>query len=373
MSCVIFVANRGYALTSSRKSIINFFLSSGWKVVAITAKDVESQELQNMGVHLESVTFNRGGLIFRDILTFFKLIYIYRKWHPDLIHHFHAKPVIFGSIAARWVLGGATQVVNTITGLGNAFTSKGFSVKLAGWGYQFALYGNAVTIFQNNDDRNFFIKKKWVLKSKSRLIVSSGVDTNLFPFVNRHGRDSASLTVVMVGRLLKQKGVLEFGKVAHYIRQRYPKVRFLVIGEKELEHPDSITLDWIYSQQDVEFLGRLSDVSSVLSTADIFLFPSYYREGVPRAVLEASSMGLPIVGYSVPGVKEAVRNNETGYLVPTRNIEALTKCVLKLLRNDDLRLSMGKNGRDFMVQNFDKPIIDKQYIQVYREFGFKIE
>ena len=115
---IIFVANRGYALTNSRAEILQYFISSGWKVVVVTADDNEANLLIKMGVILEPIKFQRGGLsIFNDINTYFHLLKIYLKWQPNIIHHFHAKPVILGTIAAHRGLSDSTKIVNTITGM----------------------------------------------------------------------------------------------------------------------------------------------------------------------------------------------------------------------------------------------------------------
>ncbi len=369
---VIFVANRGYALTSSRKSIIKRFLSSNWKVIIATADDAESQSLCEMGVILESVTFNRGGISpVKDLRAFKKLRRIYRKWNPALIHHFHAKPVIFGSIAAHRVLGDKVKVVNTITGLGHAFITGGMSAKLAGLGYGYALSRAVVTIFQNKDDRVLFVERSWVSSERAKLIVSSGIDTNLFSMVNRQGHDVRTPLIVMLGRLLRQKGIEEFVSVAQNIRRRWPGARFQIAGEEDLVHPDSVSADWVSGQSGVEYLGMLSSVKELLTEADLFLFPSY-REGVPRCVLEAAAMGLPTIAFDVPGVSESVRDGKTGYLVPFREVEALTRRVSELLEDGELRMRMGRAARVFMEQNFDRHIIEEQYIQVYREHGMQV-
>lgn len=369
---VIFVANRGYALTSSRTLIIQRFLSSEWKVVIATADDAESQSLSDMGVILEPVVFNRGGVSpAKDLRAYKQLQRIYRKWSPSLIHHFHAKPVIFGSIAAHRVLGNTVKVVNTITGLGHAFITGGLSAKLAGFGYGYALPRTAATIFQNKDDRALFLERGWVLNERAKLIVSSGIDTNFFSMVNRQGLDSHAPVIVMLGRLLRQKGIEEFVAVAQKIRQRWPDARFQIAGEEDPVHPDSVSADWVGSQEGVEYLGRLSNVKELLAEADLFLFPSY-REGVPRCVLEAAAMGLPTVAFDVPGVSESVRDGETGYLVPFQDVDALTNRVSELLENEELRMRMGQAARGFMEQNFDRHIIEEQYIQVYREQGMQV-
>lgn len=369
--CVVFVANRGYALTSSRTEIIQFFLSIGWKVIIATSNDKESHYLEKLGAVHEQVKFNRGGFsLFADIVSFLTLYKVYKKWSPSIIHHFHAKPVIFGSIAARIALGNKVNVVSTITGLGHAFIQGGILSKFVGLGYRLSLQFNRLTIFQNTDDQSLFIDNKWIEVKKTKLILGSGVDIDEFYFVDRSGRNNSALIVIMFGRLLNQKGLNEFIEVAENIRNKYPKIRFLWAGEEDSEHPDSVDKSKIYNNQNIEYIGRLQNVINAMASADILLFPSY-REGIPRGVLEASSTGLPVVAFDVAGVKDSINDNLTGYLVKFRNVKELTRKVEYLINNEDIRLEMGKFGRENMKKNFEKKSIQNTYINCYKNLGIK--
>jgi len=195
MKKVVFVANRGYALKSSREKLISNFLENGFEVLLLTTKDDYSKSLLVTGVALEEINVNRGGLrIFNDIKLLLKMLYVYRKHRPVLIHHFHAKPVILGTIAARLSLGKNVKIVNSITGLGHAFITGGWIRSLAIRGYKIALNLSDAVIFQNIDDKNLFIDHKWLPEPKSHLIVSSGVDTYRFPYVgNTEAKNPISL------------------------------------------------------------------------------------------------------------------------------------------------------------------------------------
>jgi glycosyltransferase involved in cell wall biosynthesis len=293
---------------------------------------------------------------------------VYRRWRPSLIQHFHAKPVIFGTLAARRVLGDSVRIANAITGLGHAFITGGVAARLAGWGYRAAMPRGDVAIFQNRDDRRLFLDRGWVSDEQARLIASSGVDVQRFSVVDRSGREGRAPVVVMLGRLLRQKGIPEFVEVARHIRQRWPEARFLLAGEEDPIHPDAVTADWVRNQDGVEYLGRLSDVGPLLAKADLLLFPSY-REGTPRVVLEAAATGLPTVGFDVPGVREAVRDGETGFLVPDRDVDALTQRVSALLGDEAQRLAMGQAARRMAEAEFDVRAIQQQYLNLYRELG----
>jgi glycosyltransferase involved in cell wall biosynthesis len=369
---VFFVANRGYALTSSRTSIIRRFLDNGWDVVLATADDVESRSLVELGAKLEPILFNRGGLSpASDIRAYYRLASIYRKWRPSLIQHFHAKPVIFGTLAARRALRNSVRIVNAITGLGHAFITGGIAARLAGWGYTASMPRADITVFQNRDDRQLFLDKGWAEEGRTRLIASSGVDVEQFSVVDRGDRSGQAPVVIMLGRLLRQKGIPDFAEVAGRIRQRWSNARFLLAGEEDPVHPDAVSVEWVEGQDGVEYLGHLSDVRPLLSEADVLLFPSY-REGTPRVVLEAAATGLPTVGFDVPGVREAVRDGETGYLVQHRDVDSLTARVETLLGDQDLRLQMGRAARLMVEKDFDVRAIEQQYLDLYREQGIAI-
>jgi len=365
---VLFAANRGYALTSSREAIIRRFLERKWRVVLATADDDEARYLAELGAVLEPVTFNRGGLApGTDWRAWRRMRAIYRRWQPRLAHHFHAKPVMLGTLAARQVLGSQPAVVNTITGLGHAFITGGLAVRLAGLGYWTALPRGDVTIFQNRDDRDLFRERGWVSGEGARLITGSGIDLERFGYIDRTGRQAPPV-VVMVGRLINQKGIPDFTEVARRIRERQPAVRFLLAGEEDPVHPDSVTSEWVQQQGGVEYLGCLEDVRPLLAEADLLLFPSY-REGTPRAVMEAAASGLPTVAFDVPGVRETVRDGETGYLVPDRDVDALHSRVVQLLEDEAQRLALGRAARQLAEEAFDIRAIQEQYWDIYRELG----
>lgn len=370
---IILAANRGYALSSSRSELIQTFLQQNWRVVIATADDGESRELEAAGAVLEPVEFNRGGLALgTDINAYRRLASIYRYYQPALVHHFHAKPVILGSIAARRTLGTSVSIANTITGLGHAFITGGIAAKLAELGYRWALPGSDATIFQNRDDHDLFLQNQWVTPSNSRLIVGSGIDIDRFTTPSPRPRTSSSPVVVMLGRLLKQKGIPEFLEVAAQIRKQWPQARFIWAGEADDAHPNAISAEWMDSQHNIEYAGRLDDVTSLLNEADLFLFPSYYREGVPRAIMEAAALGLPTVGFDVPGVREAVIDNKTGFLVPARDSVAMAKRVATLLADSDQRLKMGEAARALAIETFDRKAIEEQHLALYRELGVLI-
>ena len=370
--CIVFVANRGYALTSSRIYLIRRFLAQGWRVVVATSRDHHAQQLELEGATLETAIFQRGGLfIYSDLQALQSLVRIYRKYRPRLIHHFHAKPIILGTLAARWING--AKVVNTITGLGHAFISGGLSQWLAEMGYRQMLSRSTMTIFQNSDDLQLFMQKGWVTSRNSGLIISSGVDTERFRPLGA-GRHELP-RVLMATRLLWEKGIREFVEAAQIIKRENPSVRFQLAGEWDLEHPNSVDPKWVESVAHtgtIEFLGYLTNLEEELPWIDIFVLPSYYREGMPRVLLEAAACGIPVVTTDAPGCREAVVDGETGFLVPPRDGIALARSISTLLCNPPLCQRMGIAGRQRVLEKFDIRRITEQYLNTYHSIGIKI-
>lgn len=370
---VLFSANRGYALLSSRRGLIESFVAAGWNVVLATADDEESATLVGLGAVLEPVTFSRGSFSpIADWRAGKRLRQVIRRWRPSLVHFFHAKPVIMGCLSARRNLGGNVRVVNTITGLGHAFVQGGWVTRLASTGYRLALPKSDVTIFQNRDDCALFLKNHWLSETKAKLIAGSGIPLERFCFVDRSTHDSLRPVVVMLGRLLKQKGIPEFSEVARRIQKKIPGARFCLAGEEEPEHPDSVNLDALRRESSIEYVGRLSDVVPLLKGADLLVFPSYYREGVPRVVMEAAATGLATVAFDVPGVREAVQHGETGYLVADRDVDAMTERVFELLEDRARRLEFGRNASELAKEAFDIRAVQEAYLNVYRELGVEV-
>lgn len=368
----IFVANRAFALTSSRLRLIKTFKDMGWQVIVAT--DSNSEKLDEPGINVEPVLFNRGGFSpFRDVFAFFKLVYIYRTYKPTIIYHFNAKPVILGNLACV-LTGNCTKTINTITGLGHAFINKGFTRHLAIWGYRIALKKSNMVIFQNRDDLDLFLGYNLVERNKTKLIVSSGVDIEKFSPVSSNNKKGNRERVLMIGRLLWEKGVGEFVQAAEIVKKNYHNVDFDLGGEVDSQHPDAVEESYIcavHEKGTVNFIGYVSNMKHELRNTDLVVLPSY-REGVPRVLLEAAACGIPVIATDVPGCREAAEHNETGLLVPPRDSESLAEAILKLLNDPSLRQYMGEAGRKRAEEMFDIKVITEKQLAAARELGVDI-
>ena len=303
-----------------------------------------------------------------DIPRLCRLTLLYRRERPDVVHHVAMKPVLYGSLAARFSGRRDVHVVNALTGMGWLFTS---STGLARWlkpAVRRALrlaVSTGIALVQNGDDASL-LAEFGVPESRIRRIAGSGVDLELF---RPRPLPAGIPVVVMHARLLRDKGVGEYVAAARLLRQRRIEARFLLAGIPDPVNPTSIPMDqisrWV-SEGVIEYLGHVTDIPGLLGGCHIVCLPSH-REGLPKSLLEASAAGRAAVTTDVPGCREAVRNGDTGLLVPPRDAEALANAIERLIRNPQLRDEMGARGRIRAEQEFGIDAVIHQTLALYQE------
>lgn len=365
---------RIFMLASSPSTLVNF---RGCLIEALLGMDhevhvaapditedmVTCKWLNQRGVVIHNVPMSRTGLnVFADLETFFGFYRLMRTTKPNLVFAYTVKPVVWGVIAA-W-LAKVPKRVALITGLGYAFIGEAKGKRaLVRWIVS-ALYGLALraatlVIFQNPDDRNDF--RRWgILPSKraSVLVNGSGVDTAAFPLSPLPEMPPKFL---LVARLLKDKGVREYVHAATIVRQTYPNATFDIVGPID-SNPEGLSqavIDGWQEAGDITWHGALADVRPAIAAASVFVLPSY-REGMPRSVLEAMSMGRPIITTDAPGCRETVEHGTNGLLVPVRNAEALATAMQKFLDDPELVIQMGVQSRRIAVEKYDVGQVNRQ-------------
>ena len=237
-----------------------------------------------------------------------------------------------------------------------------------------------LTIFQNEDDAREFIKAGIVSAKKTRVILGSGINTKLFSPANINKPAQVQLktefniqpdeiVVTMISRLIRSKGILEYMQSAYEIQKNNPKVHFLLIGNEDPECLDHLTQnEMLQLEQAVDWRGHRSDIPVILAISDIFVLPSIYREGIPRVLLEAAAMKLPIVTTNSPGCKEVVEDGINGFLVPSHDAEALSSAISRLVTTQELRHYFGQVSRKRAEERFDTTLISDQTRAVYEQF-----
>ena len=296
------------------------------------------------------------------------LVRAYRSFKPALVHHFHAKPMFYGALAAR--VAGVPAVLNTVTGLGESMPDKGMKARLSRAMYAHAGGSARFTVFQNSDDLALFQRYELVPVGRERLITSSGVDVRRFKPAVAH---DAPARVVCMARLLKKKGIREFIEAARLVRlQVAAPVRFELAGEWDTQHPDAVTAAELAAWNEdgaVEFIGYCRRPEDWLPGAAAFVCPSVYREGVPRVILEAAACGVPVIGTDAPGIRDVLKEGQTGYLVPPFDVAAIVQRLVLLLSDPDRVAAMSAAARRLMESQFDIEYITDQYLDLYREAG----
>ena len=321
--------------------------------------------LRQRGVVIHSVAMSRTGLsVFADLETLFALYRLMRTLKPNLVFAYTVKPVVWGVIAA-W-LARVPKRVALITGLGYAFIGEAKGKRaLVRWIvsglYSLALRAATLVIFQNPDDRDDF--RRWGIlpgKRTSVVVNGSGVDTAAFPLSPLPEMPPKFL---LVARLLKDKGVREYVHAATIVRQTYPNATFDIVGPMD-SNPEGLgkaVIDEWQETGDITWHGALADVRPAIAAASVFVLPSY-REGMPRSVLEAMSMGRPIITTDAPGCRETVEHGTNGFLVPVRNAEALATAMQKFLHDPELVMQMGAESRRVAMDKYDVGRVNRQMI-----------
>lgn len=296
-----------------------------------------------------------------------------RRLRPELVHHVTIKPVLYGSIIAR--LSGTPHVVNSITGLGFVFASASFGARLLRalvrplmrFG---CLRPNVTMLFENRDDLQLYCDQGMAEKSRTGVIPSSGIDVAEYT-PRQHG--NGAVTVMLLGRMLWDKGIREFVDAAREVSRQRPGTKFVMVGGTD-PNPESIPMQTLAQWQSegvVEYWGWRSDVAAVLSGADILCLPSY-REGLPRSMLEGGATGLPLIAADVPGCRDALQPGVTGLLVPVRDSAALAAAILKLVDDPDLRARMGQAARLDVATRFSTSSVIEGTMAVYRNVLFPV-
>ena len=316
-----------------------------------------------------------------DLWTLGQLVFMLSRLKPQIVHTFDTKPGVWARLAAR--LAGVPVIIGTLPGLGSLYASDNLKTRIVRIVYQrlqsLACRISDHTIFQNHEDARQFIAAGIVPEQKATVILGSGVSTDLYNPAQVSDLKQAKLraeldiqpleiVVTMVSRLIRSKGVLEFMAAAQEVDLRFPDAHFLLIGPEDDDSLDRLnSSELIQLKRAITCPGPRGDIPAVLAVSDIFVFPSAYREGIPRVLLEAASMGLPIVTTDSPGCNEVVEHGVNGYLVPVRDSAALSQAITRLIELPEMRQRFGRISRQRAVERFDLSIVADQMRSLYMQ------
>jgi glycosyltransferase involved in cell wall biosynthesis len=347
--------------------------------VAGTENGLRSR-FQEIGFEYHTYSMARTVNPPKDLLTLYQLWQIFQCLRPQVVHTFDTKPNVLGRLAAY--LANVPVVIGTVTGMGSLYTDPRLTTRLKRYIYEplqrLASNLSDLTIFYNQNDCEQFIAKRIIGENKTRIIPGSGVRTDIFdpggiPDEERErvrkelGISSGGFVVTMISRLIRSKGINEFVTAARIVRRKNHRVCFSLVGPADEDSVDGLTPKEIYElRQFINWLGPRQDIQLLLAATDVFVLPSY-GEGLPRVLMEAASMGLPMVTSNVPGCKEVVEHEVNGILVEVGDTNSLAQAILRLIEHPEIRRYYGEKSRHLAVSRFDLSKVADQTRLVYRE------
>jgi glycosyltransferase involved in cell wall biosynthesis len=361
-------SNTAWFLYNFHLALIKQLQAEGFRVVAVAPEDDYATRLEAEGVTFIPIHINSKGTNPLEELQLIRDFYrIYRRSEADLILNFTIKPNIYGSLAAG-LLG--IPVISTITGLGTIFLQDGVASKVGKILYRLALKIPKSIYYLNETDRALFVNARLVSPDKAMLIPGSGIDTDAFVPRQEERRDD-TFRFLLIARLIKDKGIVEYVEAARKMREKGLKqVSFLLLGAYYEGNPSAVTPEEMArweAEGVVMYLGTSDDVPSVISGVDCVVLPSY-REGISQVLLEAASMEKPIITTDVPGCREVVDDGVNGYLCPAKDAGVLAERMQQMLTlSPEIRLAMGKAGREKVKRQFDESVVNRQYLTAIGE------
>lgn len=360
-------------ISPQTKNLINFrsdlicdILKKGYDVVAVVPEKSHENFFKENNVKVRLINLNKNSVSIFDTLKYYKsLKEILKEERPDTVFSYTIKPVIFGSMAAHKA--GIKEIYSLICGLGMIFSSDSFKAKIlrfiGGKMYKHALKYNKKVIFQNKDDINEFVKKGYVERSKCELVNGSGVNLKKFA---RNKLPTNKIVFLMVSRVLKEKGVMEYFEAAKIVKEKYPEVQFNYIGDVD-KNKNAVSLELLkpYIKSGVvNYIPETNEVEKYVAESSVFVLPSYYREGIPKTLLEGTAMGRPIITTDTPGCRETVIKYENGLFVKTRDAKDLAEKMIWMIEHKNKLQKMGDKSFEICKKKFEIGIINEKMMGV---------
>lgn len=367
---IFYIVNVDSFFMSHRLSIALAAQKAGFEVFVLAKDTGMGSEITRHGLHFINIDFERSGTNpLKDAKIILKLKKLIRHHQPRIIHNVTIKPAIYGSIAARYARG-STKVINAISGLGyNFIEGRDSSLqKLIKQLIHYAFKPSLNFIFQNQDDCQLYEEQGLLKGNRYKIIKGSGVDGDVYPF--RHEQNKGILKVLVTSRMLYDKGIMEFIEAANLLKSKWKgKARFVLVGGVDKGNRACIPEEVIKAHLEpdyIEWVGFKKEVKPFLFESHIVSLLSY-REGLPKALIEAMAVGRPIVTTNVPGCKECVEDGVNGFLVPAKKSRKAAECIDRLLSDAELRQQMGAASRRKMEQELSLAKVIKETLDFYEQ------
>lgn len=361
---IIVLSNTSWYLFNFRLNLMRHLQSLGYEVLAVAPLDNYSSRFASYNIQFHAITIdNQGTNPIKDSLLIARFVALFAKQQPTVILSYTPKCNIYAGLAAGFL---NIPIINNVSGLGTAFIRKNFVTYIVKKLYIVSLRNSTKVFFQNKEDLQLFIDNRLVKKTLTGLLPGSGVDTQYFlPEKNKIVNNK--FIFLLVARMLKDKGIIEFVEAASLLKKQYPSIECQLLGFLDVKNPSAISSQemqtWV-NEGIINYLGVSDSVLDYLRLADCVVLPSY-REGVPRSLLEAASVGKPLITTDAVGCREVVDEGINGFLCEVQNSNDLkTKMEKMFLLSESQRLQMGKNSRKKMLAEFDESIVINQYVEL---------
>jgi glycosyltransferase involved in cell wall biosynthesis len=372
---LLFLVTEDWYFCSHRLPVARAAYESGFDVVVATRVRAHGAQIREEGFALRPINWRRRGDGLRGAAqAISEIAGLYRAELPDIVHHVALKPVLFGGLARRLAFARSVDFpvsIDSVMGLGSGFSHRNFAAslrrRLLGAGLRLATETHRGPVVVQNPEDAAALAELGIDRERIALIKGSGVDLSyFFPLAEPSG---STVTVALVSRMLREKGVLEAVAAIRLLRARGLPIELLLAGPTDPDNRGSLSmklLSTLAAQPGVEWLGPVADIRTVWQRACIAVLPTTYGEGVPKALLEAAACARSIIATDVPGCREVVRPGETGLLVPPHRVEDLAEAIATLAANPVRRCAMGGAGRALMEREFAEGIVVRQTLALYR-------
>lgn len=356
------MCNSSGSMYNFRAHTLRYLLNMNFDVIVVAPKDESSKLIVEMGCTFIHMPMNPKGVNpFADLVLLFKLSILYYRVKPNLIFHFTIKPNIYGSIAS-----GIFKIpsVAVVTGLGYAFINDNIISRFARILYKIGLSFSNEVWFLNSDDKDFFVTSGIIAWRRAFILPGEGIDTDFYAYSKPNQK--STFTFLFIGRLLVDKGIREYVCAARMMYKKQPNCKFLIVGDCDAKNPTVIKkseLDEWMSDGYIEYLGTTTDVRKFIANADCVVLPSY-REGLPRVLLEAASIGRAIIATDAPGCKDVVKHEINGFLCKIKDVNDLYRQMHKIISSEyETIIRLGIVGRDMILSKYGVDTINNIYLE----------
>ena len=359
---ILILANDDEGLYQFRRMLLESLLGKGNKIYISCPKREYSHRLVEMGCVFFDTPIDRRGVNPKtDFKLFLRYLRILKKIKPAVVFTYTIKPNVYGGIACELT---KTNYFVNITGLGTSLENKSLVKKISVLLYRMGIRKADCVFFQNTKNQQFFIDNKIHIK-KQVLLPGSGVDLSEHSF-REFPEQSSSIIFMMVGRVMKEKGVSEYIEAAHKIRKSGINAKFWLVGPME-EGLFTRKVEWAQKSGDVKYLGKRNDVPDLMSKAHCLIHPSYH-EGMSNVILEAAACGRPVLASNIPGCREGIDDGVTGFLFEPKNTDSLVKAIQRFCSlSREQMAEMGKAGREKVEHEFDRNIVVAAYMNELKQ------